>query len=321
MAIVEHLALQFAAVREDPCIEERVLREQRCSSALLVGSAGCTALYLHATLPDLRLELVDPNPAQLEHVALKQRALASFSPTRFNVGTPDPQALHECGNFERLFRLFRDALDRFVISADERRRRFEDEQSDWHDVLAHRYWPATFATVFSNELLVAMFGPDAVQHARPHSYPSYFRQRLELGLRDPERNLNPWLHHVLLGHYREAEAAWPPYLRHRKAILQPFTTHGCALLEMPTFAPYDFVQLSNVMDWMHADGCRELAERLTAELRPGATVLWRQLNNTRDLTEHFAPGFAFDSERDASLTASERSLFYNRVHCGVRQPA
>jgi S-adenosylmethionine-diacylglycerol 3-amino-3-carboxypropyl transferase len=318
MAIVEHLALQFAAVREDPCIEERVLREGAHRRVLLVGSAGCTALYLHAVMPELEIELVDPNPAQLAHVALKQRALGSFAPARFNVGTADPQGLHECGNFERLFRLFRDALDRFVISADERRRRFEDEGSDWQDVVEHRYWSAAFSTVFSDELLVAMFGPDAVQHARPHSYPSYFRQRIELGLRDPERNRNPWLHHVLLGHYREADGAWPPYLQKRVAILQPFVTHGCALLEVDSFAPYDFVQLSNVMDWMAPDDCAALATRLSAELAPGARILWRQLNNNRDLTGHFAPAFAFDTERDASLTADERSLFYNRVHCGVR---
>lgn len=319
MSIVEHLALQFAAVREDPGIEEQVLREAGARRALIVGSAGCTALHLHAAIPELEIQLVDPNPAQLRHVELKQRALASFVPTRFNIGTADPQGLHECGNFERLFRLFRDALDRFVISADERRRRFEDESSTWDDVMQHRYWPAAYATVFSNELLVAMFGPDAVQHARPHSYPSYFRQRIEIGLRDPDRNLNPWLHHVMLGHYRETTAAWPPYLRQRPVDVRPFPEHTCTLLEVPSFEPFDFVQLSNVMDWMDNDGCRAIAARLQAELRPGTTILWRQLNNSRDLTGHFAPAFAFDTERDASLTAAERSLFYNQVHCGVRQ--
>jgi len=78
------------------------------------------------------------------------------------------------------------------------------------------------------------------------------------------------------------------------------------------------VQLSNVMDWMDQPSCRRLAERLRDELRPGAAILWRQLNNSRDLVGHFAPDFAFDAARDASLTAAERSLFYNRVHLGVR---
>ncbi|MCK5941933.1 MAG: DUF3419 family protein [Planctomycetes bacterium] len=319
MAIVEHLELQFAAVREDPRIEERALHDLRCERALLVGSGGCTALYLRAVLPELRIELVDPNPAQLEHVALKLRALGSFTPTRFNVGTPDPGALHECGNFESLFRLFRDALDHFVISPDERRRRFEDPDSDWLDVLAHRYWGASFSTVFSNELLEAIFGPDAVQHARPHSYPAYFRQRLEHGLRAPDRNVNPWLHHVMLGHYREDPDAWPPYLRERPQDIRPFEMHACGLLEVPSFVPYDFVQLSNVMDWMQDDACRELAARFAAELRPGAAILWRQLNNTRALTDHFASAFSFDAARDAEWTRVERSLFYNQVHCGIRR--
>lgn len=315
--------VQFAAVREDPRIEARVLREQGSQRALLIASGGCTALHLRASLPELHIELIDPNPAQLALIDRKLAALATFDPAAFdespfNIGRDDTDGLHECGNFERLFRLLRTSLDTFVIGPDDRRQRFATG-ADWQDVLTHDYWPAAFANAFTDELLIAMFGPDAVQHAERGSYPAYFRQRIEGGLRADDRTHNPWLHHVLLGHYLEPATAWPPYLRGNYPDLSAFATHECPLLDLPSFATFDFVQISNVMDWMDEPSCRALAQRLRNELRPGAAVLWRQLNNARNLTDYFAPEFAFNPERDATLTRDERSLFYNQVHCGIRQ--
>ena len=109
------------------------------------------------------------------------------------------------------------------------------------------------------------------------------------------------------------------FLQAQHSDFGPFTTHQCPLLELPTFAGFDFVQLSNVMDWMDEPSCRQLARRLATELQPGAAILWRQLNNSRTLTGYFAPAFAFDALRDTELTHNERSLFYNQVHCGIRQ--
>lgn len=322
--IIEPLPVQFAVVREDPRIEERIARERKSRRALLIGSGGCTALHLRAALPELQIQLIDPNPAQLRHVDAKLRALAAAdgsaaSLAAFNVDATDEAGLSECGNFERLFRLLRDSLDRFVIPADERQSRLQTPGSNWDDVFGHRYWLAAFASVFHEDLLVAMFGPDAVQHAERGSYPRYFCSRIQRGLQADDRHQNPWLHHVLLGQYLPDAACWPPFLQAKHEDFTAFRTHECPLLDLPSFEDFDFVQLSNVMDWMDEASCVDLARRLVAELRPGATILWRQLNNNRDLAGHFAPAFAFDAERDARLTEQERSLFYNQVRCGIRQ--
>ncbi|MCA8955396.1 MAG: DUF3419 family protein [Planctomycetes bacterium] len=311
--------LQFAAVREDPRIEERLLRMADARHVLLVGSGGCTALYLRARFPGLPLTVVEPNPAQVDHLAHKLEALARFDPARFNVGNADSTGLQECGNFETLFRLFRGALDLFVIPADQRESRCGRADSDWSDVIAHPYWPVAFAVAFGDEILRAMFGPGAVQHASPGSYPRYFRARIEAGLAAGDCASNPWLHHVLLGKYLPHSSAWPPFLRSPPADLGPFPVIAAPLLEVASFAPFDFVHLSNVMDWMDDDGCRALARRLGAELPPGARVLWRQLNDPRDLMGLFADEFEFSAALDAELTADERSLFYNQVHAGTKR--
>lgn len=314
MALIAKRRLQFAVVREDPRVEERVVRELAARRVLIVGSGGCTALHLRARFPGLEVTLVEPNPAQLEHLDAKLRALAASEPARFGVGDADPAALHECGAFEHVFRLLRTVLDLFVVTAGERRRRCADPRGTWDDVVAHPYWPVAFATAFSDDVLVATFGPAAVQHAPPRSYPAYFQRRIEAGLRADDRAVNPWLHHVLLGHYLEDPAAWPPFLREPPRDLASFPALATDLLGVSDFAPYDLVGLSNVPDWMDDDAFAELAARLARELRPGAGVLWRQLNDPRDLVARFPDAFDVDARRDAELTAADRSLFYDQVH-------
>ena len=60
--------VQFAVVREDPMVEAELVRLTNASNVLLIASGGCTALTLQALFPDLRITLVDFNPAQLERV-------------------------------------------------------------------------------------------------------------------------------------------------------------------------------------------------------------------------------------------------------------
>jgi S-adenosylmethionine-diacylglycerol 3-amino-3-carboxypropyl transferase len=317
MATLPIHALQFAVVREDPRLEAAIVRELRAKRVLLVASGGCTALHLRAAVPDADIVLVEPNPAQVAHVTAKLHALANFTPAAFNVGTGDATGLHECGNFERLFRVFRAVLDEFVVTAAERHARCADPRADWRDVVAHRYWPVAFTTAFAEELLLAMFGPAAVQHAVRGSYPGYFQRRLETGLAAADRATNPWLHHVLLGHYLDDRAAWPPFLQQPPRDLRMFPVLPHDLLAVKSFTDFDFVHLSNVLDWMDDAACRALADRLAGELRPGAAISWRQLNDPRPLLGYFAPAFAFGAARDRELTTSERALFYDQVHLGV----
>ena len=311
--------LQFAVVREDPRIEASLFTEQLPDHALLIGSGGCTALHLRAKFPQTAITLVEPNSAQTEHLNRKLRALQHLEPSAFNVGTDDVGGLHECGNFERLFRLLRTVLDVFVISATDRAARCADPDADWDDVVTHPYWPIAFVTAFDDALLTTMFGPAAVQHATPGSYPDYFRTRIEAGLRADDRARNPWLHHVLLGAYINDRSAWPPFLAAPPTDLEPFDTRTTDLQGVESFAPFDFVQLSNVLDWTDDDGCRALARRLGDDLAPGARILWRQLNDPRDLVGYFGASFEFSAPRDADLAEHERSLFYDQVHLGTHR--
>ena len=58
--------------------------------------------------------------------------------------------------------------------------------------------------------------------------------------------------------------------------------------------------------------------KVLSETSPGAVVMWRQLNNRRDLAAHLRPTFRFDATWERSLWEADRSLFYSSVHVGVR---
>ncbi|MFG0319721.1 MAG: DUF3419 family protein [Planctomycetota bacterium JB042] len=316
--------VQFAVVREDAEVDLEVLRRTKARRALLVASGGCTAFEILSRADRTAVTLVDPNPAQLDLVERKLDALTALDPAarpaRFNVGTDDPEGLCQCGNFEALFRQLRGFLHEFVAPPAAWSAFFAgDEAARPEAWFASPYWPVAFEIFFSDPLLETMFTPAATRHAEPGSYPAHFRGVFERGLLREDARANPFLHHALLGRYLAEHA--PPYLgrpieRRRARLVQS------SLEELDDFSEYDYVGLSNVMDWMERDAIDRLGERVARSLAPGAAVVWRQLNHPADLAPAFGPRIRFDDALSDALLDRDRSLFYDRVRVGfVDDPA
>ncbi len=317
--------VQFAVVREDPMVEAELVRLTNASSVLLIASGGCTALTLQALFPDLHITLVDFNPAQLERVREKMRALRETDTAtrhrRFNIGTSDPNGLNQNGNFESLFRGLREFIFDLVADESEIRALFEekDRLANVSELLfSSQYWQVAFDLYFSDSLLNAMFGPDATQHAEPGSYPRYFQRLFEKGLTSAAAFDNYFLHHVFLGYYLQRPASLPYYL------LSPPTDYCFQMIEgtldrVPDLQRFDIVSLSNIMDWMPLVEISALIGHLQREMKSGASVLYRQLNNDTDLSACFGDSFEFNAALGVRCQSTERSLFYSNVHVGKRR--
>ncbi len=318
--------LQFAVVREDPRLEAMVLAEiEPPRRALLVASGGCTALSLQALFPDASFALVDPNPAQLAHVRRKVDALALPADVRkraFGIGESGADDLSQQGNFESLFRGLRGFVHDFVAGGETWRRFFRatpgERQTVLADVAACRYWPVAFELFFSDDLLHAIFGTAATQHAERGSYPAYFRRAIERGLARDDAAVNPFLHHVLLGHYLDDPSSLPPFLAAPPAGFRFEYVVGTLESAADLAASCALVHLSNVFDWMDDASAGATGRAIAARTRPGTVVLVRQLNNRRDVRRHL-PGFRWDDARGAAMLASDRSLFYERIHVGTKE--
>jgi S-adenosylmethionine-diacylglycerol 3-amino-3-carboxypropyl transferase len=312
--------IQFATVREDPRLEQFLVERFSAKHALLIASGGCTALSLRASHPACKLTLLDMNPDQLALVQAKLSALELSKVKRdqcLNVGDASPSGLNACGNFESLFRVLRTILCDFVIPRGELIDAFRTPGTiarlgeGW---FSDPYWPVAFTLAFHTDFLNTMFGPSATQHAEPDSYPRYFQQVIERGLRRSDAFDNYFLHHILLGHY--LDRALPQYMR-EPVETTPFETVCGVLNDVSDIGAFDLISLSNVMDWMSEAEQKSLSEAL-APARAGTALIIRQLNNERDLTPVLGLSWKLDEALGRTLLEMDRSLFYNRILVYVR---
>ncbi len=315
--------LKFAVVREDPELEAQLVRATEARAVLLVASGGCTALSLKHGFPRLDVVAFDFNPAALAHVREKAAAVERGELGRLNVGDASRSGLNQRGDFEGLFRTLRGFLLEFVLTQEELEAFFTPATSrESRSALLARwraspYWPAAFAVTFVDGFLHAMFGPAATQHAEPGSYPGYFQRAFERGLSRNDAAHNPFLQHVLLGHYRPEDA--PAYVHAGRAL--PVTLIEGTLLDVPDLDRFELIHLSNIFDWSDDALVTTWAAKLAREAKPGARILLRQLNNQRNLRRFFEPAFAFDDALSASFLERDRSLFYERFEVGTRVDA
>ena len=314
--------IQFAVVREDPLIEKELVELYKPKKALLIGGGGCTAYTLATLFPELHLTLVDTNPAQLQLIERKAQALQrlGMDPSIVNIGSETPQGLNACGNFETLFRCMRDFWRALILRGEELEHMFDSQkrlQAATETLTSHRYWPVSFDLFFSDEMLTTMFGARAIQHALKGSYSHYFRAMIEKGLKSSDALENHFLHHAMLGHYLETKRdAWPLYLQRPPREFQAEMLN-CAIEDVPSFAAFDFVNLSNIFDWSSLEEVKKLATRLDAELPTGAVVMWRQLNNDVAFEMHFKV-VKFDEAHGQMLLEKDRSLFSTGLKLGIK---
>ncbi len=311
--------LKFAVVREDPRIEATLVERFGVRSALLCASGGCTAFALAERFSSLELALYDFNPTQLAHIEARAAAIAEGKVADLNLDSDAPDGLSQRGDFEKLFRLLRAAVLEFIAPEAEVERYFapstplEEAHALARAWVRSPYWPAVFALAFTDELLVAMFGPDAVQHAAKGSYPGYFARAFERGLLRDDGPRNPFLQHVFLSRYLSPDA--PTFLSARRPFR--FEQHLGGVPDVPRLERFGLVHLSNIFDWADEALARRWADSLRA-LEPGAVVTLRQLNNARDWRPLFGPAFRFEEALGAELLAGDQSLFYERLTVAVR---
>jgi S-adenosylmethionine-diacylglycerol 3-amino-3-carboxypropyl transferase len=80
---------------------------------------------------------------------------------------------------------------------------------------------------------------------------------------------------------------------------------------------YDFVHLSNILDWLTPEDAARTLAAAHGALRKGGLVLIRQLNSTLAVrTCH--DGFVWLDKQSEQMLAADRSYFYRSIHLGVK---
>lgn len=284
--------LQFAITREDPELELALLEEMmNPKEVLLICSAGDTVLALRQTHPELKITAFDFNPRQLEH--LRQKSIGGETPS---------------GNFESLFKLWKQFFNEFILSPEETLQMFRERPELKEEIFQHPYWEVSFNLHFHDSFLRAMFGDAAVQHAPRGSYPRYFQNVFEKGLKASRFRENPFLQHIFFGTFLET----PGYLKNPPSLEGVELVEG-TIFDIQDLKRFDVIQLSNIFDWSDEAEIRKTCDLLKNSMKKGARLLVRQINNEAPFLDYLGPDFVFDKCLSEKLLERDRSLFYSRI--------
>ena len=340
--------LSFSQVREDPLLDLAVVAGLgRPVRALVVASGGCTVLGLlgHETLQSVRA--VDPNPAQLHLLALRLAAAEGLDldQTRILLGlapgdrgaiydalrpglAPETRAwwdarpdqvgwgLNQVGRFEALFR---------DLAARVRQETGLDPLVAPRQTAAHPAWAPCFERTFARGDLARVFGPAAVDYSMDRSFGDHFADVFARAAARFQPAENYFWQQVWGDSYGPPSAGRPPALTVDGAAAVRSRAAGRLILQHGPFedalahGPFDFVQTSNISDWMPVPALLALLEQVAAALAPGGAWLGRRLNGDHDLQALAGRVLDVDSRECADLLARDRSFFYREVVVGRRR--
>ena len=349
------LPLAFAQVREDPLIDRLIVdRLNQDASVMMVASGGCTAAFL-ATAPKLaHLHLVDNNPAQL---ALTRLKLALLQTTRSewrlalmgHVSMPVDQrgrvltgylselglSMDVMGPSDLIARLGPDQTGRYEFLFAELRKELSAEAGNLEALLrltdpieqqcridsSTRLGGAldkALDKVFALPHLIKLFGEQATKNpVEPFS--RHFARRIRTILATQPAQDNPYLWQMLKGCYSPTcVSSW--FYEAVPERMPRITTSLSPMAEALAAAPdsFDFVHLSNILDWLAPQEAQATLNLAWQALRPGGWVLVRQLNSSLDIPG-LGQGFSWHIKDGHALEKRDRSFFYRQLHLG-RKP-
>jgi S-adenosylmethionine-diacylglycerol 3-amino-3-carboxypropyl transferase len=177
---------------------------------------------------------------------------------------------------------------------------------------------AAFASALRLENLVTLFGEGATRNPR-----RAFHEHFPAQLRDVVRRLppagNPWVWQLLAGKF--PAGSLPDWLAIRdplRVVPEFFCGTLVTALAAAEPAAFDFIHLSNVLDWLSPGEALATLEATHRALKPGGFALIRQLNSTLEIPSLF-PGFRWHRGEGRALQQRDRSFFYPEIHLGSKR--
>ena len=347
--------IAFAQVREDPIVDQWVVdRLPGAAKILLVASGGCTAAAL-AAMPNVSsLYLVDPNPAQMALSRLKLRLLTTAPPNeRLSLLGHAPMAAIErrlrlikelgalqlpdyalgpigliaesgpdhAGRYEFLFAKLRESMSGAgceLTALLQLRDPVEQARKAGSTTDLGRIMDSAFDSVMSLPNLVGLFGEGATRN-RCEPFSRHFARRTRHALATQPAFNNPYLWQMLQGRFpQETVYPWLTVNAPPRMPKVDWCIGAMADVLKDLSDTFDFIHLSNILDWLSPEEASTTLHLAFKALRVGGTTLIRQLNSSLDI-QTLGGQFDWQEEAADSLHACDRSFFYRRLHLGQKK--
>ena len=309
----------FGVSREDHKIEASLIEKNNYKNLLTVCSGGCVPLSLKAIFPDLNVVAYDINPNQIDHCKKKTNAVLRKDFPSLNINQYGDQLLNQSGKFEEMFQSLRksfiknvteDKTIKFFFSTATSDKERKKTSTTWNN---HKNIKIPFQDTFSDVKIEKVFGNHATKQGQPGSYVPYFQKKIMRALLKEESPDNPFLQHIFLGYYK-SEKAFPYMTLKTSPVIHFFEGNIC---DVPNLQDFEMISLSNLFDWSDESFVRQCVKGFS-NIRPGSSVLLRQLNNHKDWSPFFVDGFTEDKAFDKHWQKKDRSFFYDHFRLFVK---
>ena len=111
-----------------------------------------------------------------------------------------------------------------------------------------------------------------------------------------------------------SESAFPYMNFKSSSSIEFFEGNVC---DVPNLNSFDVISLSNLFDWSDESFIVQCVKKLS-KIKPGSSILLRQLNNHKDWSLFFGEGFVEDKAFDKYWQEKDRSLFYDHFRLFVK---
>jgi S-adenosylmethionine-diacylglycerol 3-amino-3-carboxypropyl transferase len=346
---VREFPVAFAQVRQDSLLDSWVVDQlPNNSTGIMIASGGCTASWLHHQGKFDTLHLVDANDAQLALCELKIELLRNldasdrlkilghqemnrserlayitkiieknhgkteiFGPTSI-VAEFGPDKI---GRYELLFKRF--AIELNCVATISELLAFESmrEQIEFleNGTVFKKQLKNVFRSVMSLPNLISLFGQDATQNMVV-PFAQHFYDRTIWAITNLPVGNNPYLSQLLKGEF--TDDVYYPWLHASRSVPETNVQYhhghmGRVLSE--SRRSFNFIHLSNILDWLSAKEATELLDIAAKKLESGGWMIIRQLNSHLNIPDLSAE-LLWHTEHSINLQLNDRSFFYPRVH-------
>jgi S-adenosylmethionine-diacylglycerol 3-amino-3-carboxypropyl transferase len=240
------------------------------------------------------------------------------------LGPPDLVAAtgpDQAGRYEALFAQLQEALREVVdelAALLQLRNPMEQARRVQSDTALGAALDSAFDSVMALPNLIELFGEGATRN-RFQPFSRHFAERTRHVLSTLPAADNPYLWQMLLGRFPEQIPY--PWLLKPSPSRSPdviWTQSGMAEALDGRTQTFDFIHLSNILDWLPPTEAQSLLEHTWTALRPGGWTLIRQLNSTLDVPS-LGERFDWLAGPAAELLRRDRSFFYRKLHLGRRR--
>jgi S-adenosylmethionine-diacylglycerol 3-amino-3-carboxypropyl transferase len=225
------------------------------------------------------------------------------------------------GRYEVLFDRLRQQLSPHRLALDDvlmRRNPEEQRQLVAPETKLGTALDAAYDEVLSLPNLVRLFGSEATNNP-VEAFARHFARRTRHALATLPAADNPYLWQMLAGRF--PPGVHSPWLTMKPADRLPGIALTRAAMTEALAAhreEFDYVHLSNILDWLTPQEAARTLQLAWQALRPRGYVMIRQLNSSLNIP---AAGEQFEWQvGDAqSLHAADRSFFYRELHLGQKR--